>query len=204
MQTVKVYRSINTEDNPELKEMVKNGSLFLWECPHCGQMNLAKYDTLYHDPAAKLMVWLVPQDEVSEAQMAAISNHARAMGGYTLRIVDDMGTLMEKVLIHDAGLDDAVVELCKYVLKIEMAAKIEGSDKAEELLKAPFHFYKKEGEEDSVFLTFMYPKDGSMTAINIGWNVYEDCQGILSRNPNLLPSDGFCRIDSSWVLSIMQ
>ena len=34
--TIKVYRSINVADNPELKEKVKDGSLFLWECPHCG------------------------------------------------------------------------------------------------------------------------------------------------------------------------
>ena len=54
-----VYRSINISENPELKDKVKDGSLFLWECPHCGQVNLAKYETLYHDPAAKLMVWLI-------------------------------------------------------------------------------------------------------------------------------------------------
>ena len=40
--TIKVYRSINVADNPELKEKVKDGSLFLWECPHCGKVNLAK------------------------------------------------------------------------------------------------------------------------------------------------------------------
>ena len=47
---IKVYKSINTADSPELRDKVKDGSLFLWECPHCGQVNLARYDTLYHDP----------------------------------------------------------------------------------------------------------------------------------------------------------
>ena len=37
---VTVYRSINISENPELKAKVKDGSLFLWECPHCGQVNL--------------------------------------------------------------------------------------------------------------------------------------------------------------------
>ena len=100
-QKIQVYRSINVAENPELKEKVKNGELFLWECPHCGQLNLARYDTLYHDPDMKLMIWLIPEGEVSEAQMNSISLHAKAMGGYILRRVNDMGSLMEKVLIRD-------------------------------------------------------------------------------------------------------
>ena len=78
---VTVYRSIHISENPELKAKVKDGSLFLWECPHCGQVNVAKYETLYHDPAAKLMVWLIPAGEISETQMQAITMHTKAMGG---------------------------------------------------------------------------------------------------------------------------
>ena len=114
-QVIRIYRSINVSEDPQLKEKVRNGSLFLWECPHCGQVNLAKYETLYHDPAARLMVWLLPEGDVSETQMKAITMHTKAMGGYTLRRVTDMGSLMEKVLIFFAGLDDVVLEMCKYV-----------------------------------------------------------------------------------------
>jgi hypothetical protein len=200
-QKVKVYRSINIAEDPDLKEKVKNGSLFLWECPHCGQVNLAKYDTLYHDPEQKLMVWLFPDGQVSETQMQAIAFHAKAMGGYTLRIVDNMGALMEKVLIKDAGLDDAVLEMCKYVVKVEMANKIEDKEAAKAFVAAPFHFYKQEGEGEDSFITFMYPKDGSMTGLNIGYNVYQDCEGILSRNPQMKPADGFVKIDADWLNS---
>ena len=122
---VTVYRSINTSENPELKDKVKDGSLFLWECPHCGQVNLAKYETLYHDPAAKLMVWLIPSGEISETQMQAITMHTKAMGGYTLRRVNDMGSLMEKVLIVEAGLDDVVLEMCKNPPSMPYHAAIE-------------------------------------------------------------------------------
>ena len=122
---ITVYRSINIADNPELKAKVRDGSLFLWECPHCGQVNLAKYETLYHDPSAKVMFWLIPAGEISESQMQAITMHTKAMGGYTLRRVNDMGTLMEKVLIADAGLDDVVLEMCKYV--ISTAAKVKAT-----------------------------------------------------------------------------
>ena len=164
-------------------------------------MNLAKYETLYHDPAAKLMVWLIPSGEISETQMQAITMHTKAMEGYTLRRVNDMGSLMEKVLINDAGLDDVVVEMVKYVTKLEMVQKIVDQDKKDEFLAGKFHFYRAEGEGDEKLLTFMYPQDGQMMGVNVGMNVYQDCSGILERNPQIRPAEGFSRIDADWLAS---
>lgn len=200
---VTVYRSINISENPELKEKVKDGSLFLWECPECGQVNLAKYETLYHDPASKLMVWLIPAGEISETQMQAITMHTKAMGGYTLRRVNDMGSLMEKVLICEEGLDDVVLEMCKYVTKLEMLQKSVGTEQKDEFMASTFHFYKSEGEADERILTFMYGMDGQMLGVNIGWNVYQDCAAILERNPQIKPADGFAKIDAEWLGSVL-
>ena len=202
-QVIKIYRSINVSEDPQLKEKVRNGSLFLWECPHCGQVNLAKYETLYHDPAARLMVWLLPEGDISETQMKAITMHTKAMGGYTLRRVTDMGSLMEKVLIHDAGLDDVVLEMCKYVTKMEMISKITGKDNQEALMKAKFNFYRIEGEADERMITLMFPQDGQMSGVNIGWNVYQDCEGILSRNPHIRPGEGFVNVDADWLATML-
>lgn len=198
-----IYKSINTADNPELKAKVADGSLFLWECPHCGQMNLARYETLYHDPAGKLMVWLIPAGEISEAQMQAITMHTKAMGGYTLRRVNDMGTLMEKVLVAEAGLDDIVLEMCKYVTKLEMLQKSVSAEQKDEFMASTFHFYRAEEDGDGRILTFMYALDGQMLGVNIGWNVYQDCAGILDRNPQIRPEEGFAKIDAEWLASKM-
>ncbi len=196
-----VYRSINVADNPELKAKVTDGSLFLWECPHCGQVNLAKYETLYHDPVKKVMFWLVPQGEISETQMQAITMHTKAMGGYTLRRVNDMGTLMEKVLIAEAGLDDVVLEMCKYVTKLEMVQKSIGAEQKDEFMASVFHFYRAEGEGDERLITFMYGLGGQMMGVNVGMNVYRDCAGIIERKPQIKPADGFERIDADWLSS---
>lgn len=198
---ITVYRSINISDNPELKDKVCDGSLFLWECPHCGQVNLAKYETLYHDPEARIMIWLIPDGEISESQMQSITMHTKAMGGYTLRRVSDMGSLMEKVLINNAGLDDIAIEMCKYVTKLEMVQKSIGEDRKEEFMNSVFHFYRSEGEDDARILTFMYALDGQMLGVNIGWNVYQDCIGILERNPDLSQVEGFAAIDAVWLRS---
>lgn len=201
--TVDIYKSINVSENPELKDKVRDGSLFLWECPHCGQVNLARYETLYHDPEGKLMVWLIPEGDVSETQMQAITMHTKAMGGYTLRRVNDTGSLMEKILVHDSGLDDVVLEMCKYAVKMEMASKL-SNEQAAGLITSAFRFYRLEGDGDDRLITMMYPHDGQMVGIKIGWNVYQDCQGILERNGNIRPSEGFARIDTDWLSSIMK
>ena len=207
---ITIYKSINTEDNPELKERVRNGSLFLWECPHCGTVNLARYETLYHDPQKKLMLWLVPDGKISETQMQAITNHTKAMCGYTLRLVSDIGELMEKVLIFDAGLDDVVLELCKWVTKREMTAgagketKLEEKQRNEEISAAAFHFYRIEGEGEGRSIILSYASQGQMVGLKVGWNVYEDCAGIIARNPSVRPGEGFVRVDAKWVESIMK
>lgn len=198
---ITVYRSINISENPELKEKVRDGSLFLWECPHCSQVNLARYETLYHDPEKKVMFWLLPEGELSESQMQAITMHTKAMGNYTLRRVNDMGSLMEKVLVTDAGLDDVVLEMVKYVTRMEMMQKSIGEEHKEEFMTSVFHFYRMEGEDDARILTFMYALGGQMLGVNVGWNVYQDCAGILERNPQIKPAEGFTRIDSGWLSS---
>lgn len=180
-----------------MREKVKDGSLFVWECPHCGQRNLAKYETLYHDPERKLMVWVAPSGKVSPSQMRAISNHTKAMGDYVLRLVADSGDLIEKILINEAGLDDVVVEICKYVLKMEMANKQGVEPQSHSSL--PVHFYRLGDSAGERFMTFFYPAGGQMAQINVGYNVYEDCCGILERNPDLFPKEGFCRVDASTI-----
>ena len=112
-----------------------------------------------------------------------------------------MGSLMEKVLVADAGLDDVVLEMCKYVTRLEMVQKSVAAEQKEEFMASTFHFYRMEGEGDARIITFMYALDGQMLGVNIGWNVYQDCAGILERNPQIKPEDGFTRIDASWLNS---
>lgn len=195
-----IYKSINISEDPSLKEKVKDGSLFLWKCPSCGQMNLARYDTLYHDPEKHLMVWLLQDENMSETQMHSISLHAKAIGNYTLRRVTDTGSLMEKVLIFDSGLDDLVIEMCKYVLKMELISKSSDENAAKNIMDMPLHFFRLNGESpDNRSISFMYPEDGQMKKMDIGYNVYEDCTGILQRNPQIRPSEGFEKVDQEWL-----
>ena len=185
---VEIRLSINVALDPELKPRVKDGSLFVWECPYCGHRNLALYQTLYHDPDAKLMVWLLPGNAEPPQQVAQA---VKELDGYTLRLVREAGDLVEKVNLHDAGLDDTVLEMCKWVTRRELA------DKNPEAMDAKLRFLRTEGADNELVMAF--PLNGQMQLVNIGFNVYEDARGILQRNPSVKPPDGFATVDAGWI-----
>lgn len=171
-----VPQSVNVAADPDLKEKVRTGELFTWTCPHCGAANLLSVPFLYHDPAEHLMLVLTQTPLGAEGLPE----------GYTGRQVRSVGELMEKIKIFDAGLDDLTVEMCKFVtaqeLKKDVALKFAGLDGAD-------------GE-----MTFTYPEGGQMELVAVGFNVYEDCAGILRRNPQIRESvQGLALIDQAWL-----
>ena len=185
---VSVPRSINTALDPELKNRVKDGSLFIWECPYCGRRNVAVSETLYHDPSAKLMLWLLPGsgEPFAEAQAAV-----KGLDGYTLRVVREVGELIEKINIADAGLEDTIIEMVKWVTRRELSAKNPAA------ADASLKFLRIEGADHD--LVFAFPLEGNMQVVNVGFNVYEDARGIIARNPSVKPSEGFSRVNSEWL-----
>ena len=80
-ENIDVFQTINVRNNPELKGKVKDGSLFLWQCPHCGQVNLAVFQTLYHDPDERLMILLLPEGSISEADRKMIEKKMESIAG---------------------------------------------------------------------------------------------------------------------------
>lgn len=184
-QTVS-YPGINTDRNPELKDKVLDGSLFLAECPHCSQKVLNTVETLYHDPSSRLMVWLT-RSAMAQAQGKALYEANEALHDYTLRLVAGIGDLIEKVKIFETGLNDVVIEMCKYITRQEI-----GKPDAE------LRFCGMGGSEGE--LTFTYPENGQMQMLSVGLNVYEDCRGIIARNPAIKEqATGFVQVDRQWL-----
>lgn len=171
-----IPQTVNTSTNPELKEEVSNGKLFICECPECGTVNLVQPESfVYHDPEQKILIVL------SSALL-----QSDGLEGYVCRQVKDVGSLMEKVRILEAGLDDIVMELCKYVTAQELNKDVE------------LKFYKMDGPDSDITLT--YPENGQMQMVSIGANVYSDCQGIVSRNAILKEkATGLVRVDAAWL-----
>ena len=174
--TAEVPQSVNVSASPELKIRVQNGAIFTWNCPHCGASNLLKFPFLYHDPVEKLMLVLTDAPVSADALPE----------GYTGRLVRSVGDLIEKVKIFDCGLDDIIIEMCKLVTAQEL-----GKDVA-------LKFLKSDGADGE--MTFTYPEKGRMELLAVGFNVYEDCAGILARNPRIRDAaTGLAEIDQAWL-----
>jgi len=192
LSKIESYSSINTGKQPELKEKVLDGSLFIWKCPKCGTSNLIQSNILYHDPDNKLMIWITGGSPDLEQSVASTYGRIDEMKSYTARFVDDAGSLIEKVKIIDSGLDDVVMEICKYVTKTELGQKMS------ELGDVNLRYLNLNGPDNE--MNFAYPLKGQMQIISVGFNVYEDCRGIVKRNPALVEaSSGFTKIDAQWV-----
>lgn len=211
---ITVYKSVNTAEEADMEARVLNGSLFMWTCPDCGSKNLVSYECLYHDPAKKRMLWLLPRNKDNSLEMESVARHAQLLGGYTLRICPDLGSLIEKILILNAGLNDVAVEICKYVIRGEWAQQAQGGaaqqgqalgsnaadpQAASVPVDVPLHFHHVEDDQ----LVFSYPSEGQMASLSQGKNVYEDSLGILSRNPALQPGEGFQRVDADWLSTVI-
>lgn len=168
------YSSIDVKAEPELKERILSGELFTKECPVCGIKNLVKYPLMYHDSEASLLIVLSD---------ASVSVEALP-DGYTGRRVRSVGELIEKIKIFDADLDDVVVEMTKYVTKMEMKRDVD------------LKFLKLEGADNE--LIFTYPDKDGMQLLSVGFNVYEDCRGIVLRNPSVRAS-GLAVVDAAWL-----
>lgn len=178
---IKAYPSINAVEEPELKSKALTGELFAWECPHCGRMNLARYPVLYHDSAERLIVVL------SETPL----NAEVVPEGYTGRQVSTVGEFIEKIKIFDAGLDDIIIEMCKFVTLHELGKDVE------------LKFFKIDGADSE--MTFTYPEKGQMEMLAVGFNVYEDCAGILNRNPHIKEAaHGLVNVGPLWLRNFFE
>lgn len=181
---VPAWNIINTSENPELKQELLEGRLFIWTCPACGTGNLLKYPLLYHDPEGKLLLWLTDGIPEVEARMAETVASEPGLGEYTARIVDTPGDMMEKIKIHEAGLDDVAMEICKYVTAQELGKDVE------------IKFFRLDGADNRILLT--YPWNGEMQVVGTGFSVYEDAAAIVRRNPSL-SVHGLARVDRAWL-----
>ena len=167
---------MNAAASSDLKEKVRSGELFKRDCPVCGTVNLLKFPFLYYDTDERLMLVL------SDTPISA----AGLPEGFTGRLVGSVGDLIEKIKIFECGLDDIVIEMCKFVTCQELKKDV------------PLRFLKSDGSDGE--MTFTYPENGQMELLAVGFNVYEDCAGILRRNPLIRESaTGLAVVDQAWL-----
>lgn len=113
-----IWSSLNGDIDPEAKHTLMNGTLFAFECSHCGYKTNVCYPILYHDMAHSVMIYFVDEASVEQtkAMFSEIDEKPEMISaGYRRRIVTNQNSLREKAIIFDNELDDRVIEVIKLV-----------------------------------------------------------------------------------------
>ena len=130
----RIWSSINTQLDPELKSAVRDQSVFLFECPECGKKNSINYGFLYHQMEDNIMIHYANTEENVQECLELYRNEDNEMmkemfdAGYLIRVVRSREALLEKLAIFDAGLDDRIIEIIKllYLVQLEERDDVEG------------------------------------------------------------------------------
>jgi len=196
-QNFTTWSSINVTLDPDLKQKLLDRSLTASRCEQCGETTNAKYSLLYHDMRAKLMIWLVPDDQkAGELPPLAAS---MAVDGLMLRRVDSLNGLIEKVRIADDGLDDRLVEVFKLILR----DKLPEERKPEELQL--LYDQIVENASDGLQMSFAASTDEGTKGILAPKQIYDRLKESMSSTLASLDGQGWNWLDvdtqcASWLM----
>lgn len=106
---------IDVSQDPEQKSQVISGEYFCVTCPQCGEEMLVEHPVVYIDPDKKFNVYMEPEHD--EDLLDTLNSIKLPEGTY--RLVSTGLELVEKIFIEDAGRDDRIIEVYKYLLAEE-------------------------------------------------------------------------------------
>ncbi len=118
-----LWSSINTDMRFAIPDII-SGRLFAVRCGSCGYETQVNYPLLFNDMEHDVMIWNTVPERREETEKAV--GLMKALHRGRLRIVLDQGSLREKVSIFNAGLDDRVIEILKFIVMLQLQDQLEG------------------------------------------------------------------------------
>ena len=196
-----IWDSVNNVLSPEAAQKLIDGSLFLYECPNCGEKNQVFYACLYHDMEHRAMVQLVSDTE--ESVKKAFETYEKLMGdgivkeinfdsGYKHRLVTDINSLREKASILRDELDDRAVELMKLIV-------LAGNAVNDQIPSGATAYYVCLDEGSDLVLEFV--SDEGAVSASVGREMYDSLAELVRERE---PEDkGLRFIDSQWAYELL-
>jgi hypothetical protein len=119
---------VDTGVDPHAEANLFNGSMFAYQCPFCHEEQGLSYSCLYHDKARKLLIGYADNAEDKEEMCRELTGEYQGneldealkkwAGTCTKRLVTSVSDLQEKVLIFHFNLDDRLIEIGKYMIRM--------------------------------------------------------------------------------------
>jgi hypothetical protein len=137
-QTVELYDSINVQADPDLRRRLMANDINVVRCEDCELSFRVDKPLLYHDPARRIMIYLVPFSE------NALESRERQFADLLLRLdgllpadipVPSIGLvcnrieLVERIFLLEAGLNERIIEYLKYLLYIRNTDRLNPATK---------------------------------------------------------------------------
>ena len=182
-----VLSHINADEQPEMRQKVRDLSCFEWRCPICGKVSLIVDPCLYHDMSGQFMVWLSLDEKLPEA------DGFDPLSGYTLRWVDSPNSFREKIAILELGLDDRAVEIMKLLLMMQLQRTME-------VVEVLFHSFD---EQTGAFQFVLVLSDGAEQYVSMGAETYTKVEQDVSERL-FTPARRFVRIDMDWAVDALE
>lgn len=144
-----IWQTVDTELGEDIAVQLISGELFRQSCPACGHTVTLSYPLLYHDRGRKAIVWVAPADAQRDKKLA-VMRQSMALPGHTTRLVADQDQLREKISALEAGRDDRVLELLKWLLVQNLQQQMPDFKLREVLYlyldgEEAFHFFSTDG-----------------------------------------------------------
>lgn len=198
MSRQNIYPTINAKNSIEQKNALLDGSLFLWQCPHCKAMFNLQYPVLYHDPDQQLLIYYSPEAKYNSISDNHILDEFEQLKNFTKRVVSSLNDLKEKILIFNNELNDMYIEVAKLTLS-ELLEKQTNN----KIIDSKFCIF----DEKTSSLGFAFFARGKEEPFlkNVKIDAYDKAAEIVDEYLSKINlNDGFIKIDKNWAKEVME
>ena len=193
-----VICSVNTIDMPSARELIFNEKMFNWKCPKCGFSTKLMHPLLYNDIERQFMVYYIPKVERSQIADDRLEKDFSDLSYIKKRVVPDLNSMKEKIVLLERGLNDMAVELTKLAVS-EVVAKTTGRN------ICAGYFSDMDKEKNSISFQFFIGTDCRSYMQTTRLEVYNRSLEIVKQCfPNEEKRSGFININRSWAKNALQ
>ena len=192
--SVTVFESVNSDYSDTLPMQIMSGDLFNAECPHCKFVSHLEYDILYHDMRHGAMIWVLHKNTPEYATKLAELRSTNMLPYKTLRVVEDMNALKEKVSCLESGRDDRIVELCKVFTVYNLLAQ-----KPDFAFRNAF-YTAISGKE----IIYIYDEDGDFLCSDLSDKAYDYIKDLYLKSDYATKfNNNYAIVDYAWAEEIL-
>ena len=184
--------SANTVEEPDIRKPVFDESIFRWKCKKCGFSTRFQHPFLYNDIEHKFMIYFIPQVERQKVVDQKLESQYSDLQDIRKRIVPDINSLKEKIIIFENNYDDLALELTKLAVS-EVVAKDTGNN------VYSGYFTDIDEEKNTVSFQFFVGGDKRSYIQSTRLDIYKRSVGIIRKyftKVNAQP--GFLNIGREW------